>query len=280
VRRVADPNTYPLTYQGELVGELQVGRRAPDEPFSAADERVLGSIARQAGAAVHAVQLMADLQQSRQQLVAAREEERRRLRRDLHDGLGPQLASQALTIDAIYRLLARDPERARALLQELKAQSRAAIQDIRRLVYDLRPPTLDEYGLVGALRESAAAASQNALRFTVLAPDLFPPLPAAVEVAAYRVAQEAMTNVIRHAGATTCTLRLSLKASRQPAVLRLEVVDDGQGLPSDLRPGVGLQSMRERAAELGGSCQIGANPAGGVTLVAEFPLPKNSSQDD
>jgi two-component system, NarL family, sensor kinase len=279
-RPVAAPVAYPLRYHGELIGELQLGQRAPDEPFSAADERVLDSIARQAGAAVHAVQLMADLQQSRQQLVAAREEERRRLRRDLHDGLGPQLASQALTIDAIDRLLARDPQRARALLQELKSQSQAAVQDIRRLVYELRPPTLDEYGLAGALREGAVAASQNGLRVTVQAPDPFPPLPAAVEVAAYRVAQEAMTNVIRHAGATTCTVRLSLLAGRQPPALRLEVVDDGRGLPPDLRPGVGLHSMRERAAELGGSCQIAANPAGGVLLVAEFPLPEESQRDE
>ncbi|MDT8304848.1 MAG: histidine kinase [Anaerolineae bacterium] len=279
-RLAADPVTYPLTYQGELVGELQVGRRAADEPFSTADERILDSVARQAGAAVHAVQLMADRQQSRQQLVAAREEERRRLRRDLHDGLGPQLASQALTIDAIDRLLVSDPERARALLQELKAQSQTAVQDIRRLVYELRPPTLDEYGLVGALREGAAATSQNGLRFAVQAPDPFPPLPAAVEVAAYRVAQEAMTNVIRHAAATTCTVRLSLLAGRQPPVLRLEVIDDGRGLPADLRPGVGLQSMRERAAELGGSCQIRANPSGGVTLIAEFPLPEDSKRDE
>jgi signal transduction histidine kinase len=279
-RPVAAPVAYPLRYHGELIGELQLGQRAPDEPFSAADERVLDSIARQAGAAVHAVQLMADLQQSRQQLVAAREEERRRLRRDLHDGLGPQLASQALTIDAIDRLLARDPQRARALLQELKSQSQAAVQDIRRLVYELRPPTLDEYGLAGALREGAVAASQNGLRVTVQAPDPFPPLPAAVEVAAYRVAQEAMTNVIRHAGATTCTVRLSLLAGRQQPALRLEVVDDGRGLPPDLRPGVGLHSMRERAAELGGSCQIAANPAGGVLLVAEFPLTEESQRDE
>jgi two-component system, NarL family, sensor kinase len=278
-REVADPVTYPLTYQGELVGQLQVARRTPGEPFSAADERILRSIARQAGAAVHAVQLMADLQRSRQELVAAREEERRRLRRDLHDGLGPQLASQALTIDAIDRLLARDPERARALLQELKAQSQDAVQDIRRLVYELRPPTLDEFGLVGALNEGAARASQNGLRISVKAPTSLPPLPAAVEVAVYRIAQEAITNVVRHAGATDCTVHLALRGAGQPPFLRLEVSDNGRGLPAGLRAGVGFQSMRERAAELGGSCQIGASAAGGVSVIAEFPLSDAEERD-
>jgi signal transduction histidine kinase len=278
-RAVADPITYPLTYQGELVGQLQVARRTPGEPFSGADERILRSIARQAGAAVHAVQLMADLQRSRQELVAAREEERRRLRRDLHDGLGPQLASQALTIDAIDRLLARDPERARGLLQQLKAQSQDAVQDIRRLVYELRPPTLDEFGLVGALNEGAARASQNGLRISVKAPTSLPPLPAAVEVAVYRIAQEAITNVVRHAGATDCTVRLTLSSAAQPPLLRLEVSDNGRGLPSGLRAGVGFQSMRERAAELGGSCQIAGGPSRGVSVIAEFPLPRAEERD-
>ncbi|HEX6386529.1 MAG TPA: histidine kinase [Anaerolineae bacterium] len=268
----ADPVIYPMTYQGELVGQLLVARRAPDEDFTDADERLLHHIARQAGAAVHAVQLTADLQRSRQQLVTAREEERRRLRRDLHDGLGPQLASQTLTIDAIDKLLARDPERARALLHDLKVQSQAAVRDIRRLVYDLRPPALDELGLIGALREGAARQSQNGLRVTVDAPPQLPPLPAAVEVAAYRVAQEAMTNVVRHAEANVCTVQLALDQVRGTSLLCVEVRDDGRGLSSDYQAGVGFQSMRERAAELGGSCRIESVAGGGVHVMAVFPL--------
>lgn len=272
---VADATTYRLSYQGELVGQLMVVRRSPDEAFSPADERLLRNIARQAGIAVHALQLMADLQQSRQQLVTAREEERRRLRRDLHDGLGPQLASQMLTIDAVNKLLSRDPERARELLDDLKAQSQDAVQDIRRLVYELRPPTLDEFGLVGALREGAARQSQNGLRITVKAPSTLPPLPAAVEVAAYRIAQEALNNVVQHAAAQGCTVRLNVdgKGSDQPAALYLEVDDDGRGFPPDYRAGVGLQSMRERASELGGVCRIKSPPDGGTRVTAILPLP-------
>lgn len=277
-KAVANPVTYPLTYQGEQVGQLLVAQRAPDEAFGPADERILRNIARQAGAAVHAVQLMVDLQQSRQQLVTAREEERRRLRRDLHDGLGPQLASQTLTIDAIDKLLARDPQRARALLHDLKVQSQAAVQDIRQLVYDLRPPALDEFGLAGALRESATRQSQNGLRMTVDVPAPLPLLPAAVGVAAYRVAQEAMTNVVRHAQATACTVRLALMPRGETAALCVEITDDGRGLPSGYRAGVGLQSMRERTSELGGTCHIKSMAGGGTRVTAVLPLPATWKQ--
>lgn len=273
----SDLVAFPLSYQGSLVGELLVERRAPNEAFSDADKRLLRNIARQAGAAVHAVQLTADLQRSRQQLVTAREEERRRLRRDLHDGLGPHLASQTLTIDAIGKLLARDPQRAQALLQDLKAQSMAAVQDIRRLVYNLRPPALDELGLLGALQESAARQSQNGLSISVEAASSLPPLPAAIEVAAFRIAQEAMNNTVRHAEAQTCTVRLALKTKHktpgEPQALQVEVVDDGQGFAPDGRPGVGLHSMRERAEELGGDCQIESAAGAGTHVSALLPLP-------
>ncbi|HSM54885.1 MAG TPA: histidine kinase, partial [Candidatus Sulfomarinibacteraceae bacterium] len=271
---VPDPITYPLSHQGVLVGQLQVARRGPDEEFSDADERLLRNIARQAGTAVHAVQLTADLQRSRQQLVTAREEERRRLRRDLHDGLGPHLASQTLTIDAIGKLLTRDPQRAQALLQDLKTQSKTAVHDIRRLVYDLRPPALDELGLVGALREGAARQSQNGLSITVEAPSSLPPLPAAVEVAAYRIAQEAVNNVLRHAQADTCTVRLAMVQASEPQALRVEIADDGRGIAPDYRAGVGLQSMRERAAELGGSFDVESPSGGGTRVTAVLPLPQ------
>jgi signal transduction histidine kinase len=267
----ADVVAFPLTYQGEPVGRLLVARRAPGEPFGDNDARILRNIALQAGAAVHAVQLLADLQQSRQQLVTAREEERRRLRRDLHDGLGPQLASQTLTIDAIDKMLTRDPKRARALLKDLKAQSRDAISDIRRLVDNLRPPALDELGLITALREIAARHQTHGLAVTVVAGPM-PPLPAAVEVAVFRVVQEALTNVVRHAEATACTVRLVVTA----AGLLLTIEDNGRGLPAELQSGVGFQSMRERAAELGGSWQAAATPGGGVQVRASFPL---SSRD-
>jgi signal transduction histidine kinase len=157
--------------------------RAPGESFSPADQRLLDDLARQAGIAAHAVRLTSDLQRSRERLVSAREEERRRLRRDLHDGLGPQLASVTLKLDTARNLLDRDPAAARALLTELKTQTQTAIAGIRRLVYDLRPPALDDLGLVSALREQISQYQYNQLSIMIDAPADLPPLPAAVEVA-------------------------------------------------------------------------------------------------
>ena len=150
--------TFPLVYQSEIVGQLRVAPRAADEPFTKADKRLLEDIAHQAGIAAHATRLTLDLQRSRERLVSAREEERRRLRRDLHDGLGPILAGQTLKVGAIRNLLTHDPSAADRLLLELGDEMEAAIADIRRLVYALRPPALDELGLVAALRAEAARA--------------------------------------------------------------------------------------------------------------------------
>jgi signal transduction histidine kinase len=260
----------PLEYQGETVGELLVAPRGPREEFSPADRHLLGDLARQIGPAAHAVRLTAELQRSRERLVLAREEERRRLRRDLHDGLGPVLASLFQRLDSAAGLVERDPKAAVALLGGLREQVKVTLGDIRRLVYALRPPALDEFGLVAAIREHAAQhEAADGLRVLVTAPDALPPLPAAVEVAAFRIALEALTNVVRHAHARTCHIRLELTDA-----LQLEISDDGTGLPDSLRTGVGLTSMRERAAELGGQCRIEPDPAGGTRVCARLPVPK------
>jgi signal transduction histidine kinase len=247
------------------------------------ERRLLEDLAHQIGASAHAalmtdeaLRLSADLQRSRERLVEAREEERRRLRRDLHDGLGPQLSSQALTIDAVRALMRGDPDAAEELLLDLKAQAQDAVTDIRRLVYGLRPPALDDLGLLGALRESAAQYGAKGLSVSVETPQSLPPLSAAVEVATYRIAQEAMTNVARHAGAKTCTVALAID---EAGVLSLEVRDDGRGIPepqahSAVRAGVGLTSMRERATELGGSLVVEPLPEGGTRVRARLPLPR------
>ena len=283
------PLRLPLTYQSERVGELLIAPRGPGESFTPAEQRLLRDIAQQAGVAAHAVRLTGDLQRSRERLVTAREEERRRLRRDLHDGLGPALAIHSLKIGAARSLLAQTlapiaeppPSRpsvasADVLLAELEQDIASTLADIRRLVYDLRPPTLDELGLAAAIRESAAryalAAAPNLepLRITVDAPEHLPPLPAAVEVAAFRITQEALTNVLRHARARTCRICLSVADD-----LVLEIVDDGLGLSAAANGhggGVGLASMRERAGELGGACLIETPPAGGTRVFAHLPL--------
>jgi signal transduction histidine kinase len=267
-RPAGDPVQLPLIYQAETVGQLLVAPRAPGEAFAPAERRLLDDIALQAGVAVHAVRLTADLQRSRERLITAREEERRRLRRDLHDGLGPQLASLTLTLAAARELLRHDVDAADRLLQELAIHTQAALADIRRVVYDLRPPALDDLGLVLALREQAAHYRQAGLQITIDAPDQLPPLPAAVEVAAYRIVQEALTNVVRHAQARTCTVCLTLGDA-----LIVAIRDDGVGLPEGSRAGVGLTSMRERTAELGGTCQIESLPGQGACIHARLPLP-------
>ncbi|MGI9148050.1 MAG: histidine kinase [Chloroflexota bacterium] len=265
---VPEPLRLPLVYQHEPIGELLLAPRAPGETFGHADRRLLDDLARQAGVAAHAVRLTADPRRSRERIVAAREEERRRLRRDLHDGLGPMLGGLTLKVDVAYDLVERDPAAARALLRALKVQAQVAIADIRRLVYALRPPALDDLGLVGALRADVTQYEPGGLRVKIEEPGVLPVLPAAVEVAAYRIAQEALANVVRHAGARSCCIRLSVG----DGTLDLEVADDGSGLPADPRGGMVLTSMRERAEELGGHCTFTSPPEGGTRVHAVLPL--------
>ncbi len=257
-----ETDAFALVHQGVEVGQLVVGRRGGHEPLTPADEALLGDLAHHVAVAVHAVTLAAELQRSREQLVIAREEERRRIRRDLHDGLGPSLAGLALSAQAARNLVRRDPDGAERLLTELQDDAQGAIADIRQLVYDLRPPALDELGLVGAVREHALR-----LGFDVDAPADLGPLSAAVEVATMRIAVEAMTNVARHAAAGHATVRLALNGS-----LELDVTDDGRGLPAAVREGVGLRSMRERAGELGGTCVIEPRPDGGTQVRIRLPV--------
>jgi signal transduction histidine kinase len=258
---------FPLVYQAEQLGELVLSPRSSSESLTPADQRLLHELAPQIGVAVNAVRLTVDLQRSRERLVTAREEERRRLRRDLHDGLGPQLASQTLTLTAARKLLRADPDAADALLADATAHVQEAITDIRRLVYDLRPPALDDLGLIAALREQIAQYHASGVSFRLDAPEHLPDLAAAVEVACYRITQEALTNVVRHAQARDCTIRIALDE-----VLTLEIADDGIGLTPSYRPGVGFSSMRERAEELGGSCIINSRPTGGTRVYAQLPL--------
>ena len=283
--------TLPLVHQREEVGRMLVSPRAPGEKFSAEDERLLEDLARQAGAVAHDARLTVDLRRSRERLVTAREEERRRLRRDLHDGLGPTLGGLTLSLDAARSTLPPDAGATEALLAALKAQTREAVSDIRRLAHGLRPPALDDLGLVPAICQQAAKHGQlvedlsasageadlrNGPTFSVEAPEHLPPLPAAVEVACYRITQEAVTNVSRHAGASSC--RISLAVDEVWNVLVLEVADDGVGLPEGRRAGVGMSSMRERAEELGGTLAIEPGPQGGTRVVARFPLPGEEKQ--
>jgi two-component system NarL family sensor kinase len=276
--------TWPLIHQGEHVGDLLVSPRLGEDDFSPADRQLLDGLASQAGAAIQAVRLNADLQQSRHRLVTTREEERRRLRRDLHDALGATLASIAMQADAACSLVDEAPEESKVLLAELTQQAQEAITDVRRLIYNLRPPALDDLGLVAALRQLAHAHGQSGVQIEIDAPERLPTLSAAVEVAAYRIVQEALTNVVKHAQARRCVVSVAMGTSDEasPAsigsqgvlttALQVQISDDGVGLPPRRRAGVGLSSMRERAEELGGTFKVEVLPAGGTVVRASLPL--------
>lgn len=266
-----EPLRLPLVYQTETVGQLLIAPRAPGETFTPAERRLLDDIALQAGIAAHAVQLTHDLQRSRERLVTAREEERRRLRRDLHDGLGPTLAGLSMQLDAAQALVVEHPEEGVALLGAIRHELQDTVGTVRRLVYALRPPVLDQLGLVAALREHARQLGGDGLLITVEAADERPVLPAAVEVATYYIAVEAMTNVARHAHARRCTVALAIDRSW----VELEVADDGRGVPLEYRAGVGVQSMRERAEEVGGAFSLEPAPGGGTRVLARLPIPSD-----
>ncbi len=266
---------WPAVYQGATVGMLAASPRRGEAAFDARDRVVLADIARQAGAAVHAEALTADLRESRQRLVNAREEERRRLRRDLHDGLGPLLTGIGLNIDAAraHHALATsggasteaaDPD---PLLARAKDASSQAIADLRGIVYGLRPPALDDLGLAGAVRAHVdRLVEAGGPRVTVDIAAL-PELPAAIEVAAFRITVEAVTNVVRHAQARCCTARLHVD---DQGTLIVDVADDGTAR-TPWPAGVGLLAMHERASEVGGTLTAGSTAAGG-RVRASFPL--------
>ncbi|WP_436500658.1 histidine kinase [Actinokineospora sp. HUAS TT18] len=269
-----DRHELPLTFQGERVGTLVVGGRAV---LRARDRLALADVARHAGAAVYTARLTMDLRRSRDRLVRAREQERRRILHELHDGVGPTLAAIALGLDASRRGVGPDTATG-VLLARMRDELQDAITEIRRLAAGLRPPVLDQIGLVPALREYAGALASRTAKLdgtdegvTIMleVPTVMPRLPSSIDVAAYRIVCEALTNVTRHAYARSCAVRLWVDDD-----LHIEVVDDGIGLPRHTFGGVGLASMRERAAELGGDCMVAAEAEGGTRVLATLPLPK------
>jgi signal transduction histidine kinase len=254
--------------QGPL-GRLELDVGLGREPFGPADRRLLDDLARQLTGAVRTVFLARALQRSRERLVLAREEERRRLRRDLHDGVGPTLAAQSMQLEVAARLVASNPDAAERLLEQLSSSAQSVIADVRQIVEDLRPAALDQLGLVSAIREftrrfdGVRADAAEPFWVDVRAEGDLGELPAAVEVAAFRIAIEAVNNAVRYSGGRTCTVCL-----RRTDSLELTVTDDGLGLQDRVHgTGVGLTSMRERAAELGGACTIGGRADGPGTVV-------------
>ena len=258
-------HTETLMHLGVAVGRLRVSDRGRDDPLEAADLQLVRSLAREVGTAVQAVRLHTDLLRSRAEVVALREDERRRLRRDLHDGLGPALAAIGLKAGLAAREVPAEST-AHGLLGEIDTEVKASLGDIRRLVEALRPPALDELGLLGAVRSRATALAGD-LTIDVTGDEPTGPLPAAVETAAYRIVVEAITNAVRHSGGTRCTVSISVSGR----ALELSVGDDGRGLSPDRSAGVGLRPMQERAAEVGGTLSVDSTTDGTV-VSARLPL--------
>lgn len=254
----------PLVHRGMQLGHLVVEVR-PGRVLSIIDQGLLRDLAGYAALLVRAEQLNVELRASRTRIVSAREEERRRLRRDLHDGVGPSLAAMVLKLDAAR--VRDDPAERDALIGETRTEVKETITEIRRLVDDLQPAVIDQVGLIDAIRQRAVSLS-GGIAVDVVGPHRCPPLPAAIEVAAYRIASEAITNVARHAQASRCLVHIMLT----DGALELLVEDNGRGLGVELPSGVGTGSMRRRAAEIGGTCRIGPGRDGGVLVHAVLPL--------
>jgi signal transduction histidine kinase len=266
------PLLFPLRFQGLEVGKLRLSPRR-HERLSKSETAMLGELAPHIALACHAITVMDELAGSRADLVSAREEERRRLGRNLHDGLGPSLAAMVLQLEALGDIVDSDRRRLRQEVARLGERAKAMVAEVREMAYSLRPAPLEQLGLVAALRERALDFSttnetRGGLEVRVDCASDLGRLPAAVEVAAYRVAVEALANTARHASAGTCSVRLRLERKS----LVVEVVDDGIGITAEQRAGVGITSMRERTAELGGRFTIGGAPGGGTRVFATLPF--------
>jgi signal transduction histidine kinase len=258
----------PVTALGDAVGELHVGLRSRGERWTPEQEAAVAEVADRAGTLAYAATLVSDIARSRGRIVVAREEERRRLRADLHDGVAPALAGTALQLESLARRLeqADQPELAERALG-LRDGLRAGVGELRTLVHGLRPPVLDQRGLAGALRELTAGHENDALSCRSAVDDLGQP-HAAVEVAAYAIASEALTNTLRHSAASSVVL----SARQVDGEIVVSVRDNGIGMPARPRAGVGTVSMKERAAEVGGRLDVRETPGGGTTVTATLPL--------
>jgi two-component system, NarL family, sensor kinase len=256
----------PLTYYDTTIGEMRVAARRWDESLSNSELTLLRDLARQVSIVLYAAQLNVNLQAARERLVVAREEERRRIRNDLHDGLAPTLSSLQLQLGAVRNLLRTDPDQAEAFINDLNVDLQSATAEIRQLVYDLRPPKLDDLGLLGAIESMNFPGS--GVDIQVDAPESMPELPAALEVAIYRIASEAIHNVVKHSQARRCTVCIEIEENQ----LKLSVADDGNSLADGNRSGIGTVSMKERAEELGGTLSIQPCESGGTCVVAQIPL--------
>ncbi|QJY50224.1 sensor histidine kinase [Pseudonocardia broussonetiae] len=266
-RWAGEPAAFPMVAHGAVVGELLVAPRTAGARFTAAEARLLRDLAGQAAQAAHACRSALALQRARDRLVLAREEERRRLRRDLHDGVASALVGTRLLAEAARRTVAVDGP-APGLLDALAADLDGCTAEVRELIDGLRPAALDA-GLGPALDGLVARFGGEGPEIALDVGADLDDLPAAVEVAAYRIVAEALTNVVKHAGAA----HARIVVGRDDRHLAVTVTDDGRGLGGSPSPdGVGLTSVHDRAGELGGRAEVTSSEGGGTTVAVLLPL--------
>jgi signal transduction histidine kinase len=266
-------STIPIIHRGQVLGELVVALRRGENRLRGREQALLSDLAGHAALVLDSITLAGSLQESREHVVAAREEERRRLRMDLHDGLGPQLTGIAMGLDVVSEKV--DQRDVVATLEGLRSELIGALEDVRRLVAGLRPPRLDDVGLAGAIAEAVDRAGRGGLDITFVGPvGSNHQLPAAVEVAILRIAEEAVTNVVRHAQATTCHVELAIGDH-----VALVVEDNGLGGTS-VSGGTGLESMKHRSEELGGSFLVDKQHQAGWRLSVSVPLYREEGAHD
>jgi len=257
----------PLISQEILVGLIYVENRSRANVFQESDVETLQVFASQIAVLVHNARLNDMLQKSREQIVIAREEERRQMRRELHDSLGPRLGGVILELGTAIAQIDDNSESAIQKLIGIKSELKNSIEDIRQLARNLRPPALDDLGLIESIQEFLVMQVRaKGLRGHVNIPEDILPLSAALEVAIYRIVTEAVTNAVKYSKASL--ISVSLEHNNQ--VLELKIIDDGIGLPSDFKRGVGLITMQERAEELGGQLFLESYPNRGTTVRAIF----------
>ena len=257
-----------LSYRGGPVGTLHLQLRRGEHTLHDSDRHTLDLICMPLSIALHATALSEQVRQARAATVEATATERVRLQRELHDGLGPTLTSIAFRVDAATNTLRSDTDTAEQLMGEIGADLREVLEDVRRIVYGLRPIELDDLGLLGAIRQQIAAApagNGHAVVIELNAPGDLPSLTPAVELAAYRIIMESITNVRRHSTARTCAVTVAADGQ-----LDLKIADSGTPTLT-WRPGVGLRSIRDRAEELGGTASAGPGD-GGWVVHAQLPL--------
>jgi signal transduction histidine kinase len=257
----------PIRYQGELLATLVVRPRPGDRQLAAQDRALIEQVCRQAAPALHGARVLGELIEARSRIVRASEEERKRLRRDLHDDLAPTFAGLGLSAAAVEALTRAGDDRAGDAAAALVGGLHSATRQLRDVAYDLRPPVLDDRGLVAAIEDRVV--STDAIPMVRLDAPRGPwDLPAAVELAALRIVQEAVMNVRRHAAASECIVSLREGADG----LEVTIVDDGRGLPAHRHDGVGLRSMRERAEEVGGILRVRRRRERGTIVEAVLPV--------